>query len=276
MKALREIKTPIESLTDRFSIFLEYKDFKIIISLFLYVIEKLKKNKIVYCDSSTPIRWLINKIEQSYRIKLSPKTRFLAIKEIYIDREYTKFADFIPRASDVVVDVGSETGDYVLLCSKFYGVKKVYAFEPNKKSYETMIENISINSCNNVEAFMLGLSSSDGQGQHSFNGDSIFWETGKGTHTISVNKLDTLGLGIVNLLKVDVEGNEIEVLKGSIHTISKFKPRIIVETHSKSLMCGVIKLLEEINYKVKHRGRIVIGENGKEIVNLFFEYTDSI
>lgn len=269
-------KNLITSLRDKFSLFVSYKDLKIFTSLLLLMVEKLKGNNIIYCDSSEPIKWLINRVKKEYCIKVSAKTRFLAIKEVYIDREYTKFPDFVPNPSDVVIDVGAETGDYTILCSKYYGAEKVYAFEPNKTSYEVLINNITINECRNVKTFLLGLSSYDGVGHPYFNGDSVTWENGKRDISISVKKLDSLGLTKVNLLKVDVEGNEVEVLKGGKNIINKFKPKIIIETHSKTLEEQVIQLLDDMNYRIKHKGRVVIDEKGNKVVNLFFECFDFI
>lgn len=269
-------KNLIRSLKDKVALFKIYKDPKVFIVLLIYIVEKLKGNSIIYCDSSSTIKWLINRIERDYCIRLSPKTRFVAIKEVYIDREYTKFPDFIPKPSDVVIDVGAETGDYTILCSKFYRAAKVYAFEPNEISYEVLLKNITINECSNAKPFLLGLSSSDGLGTPHYNGDSITWNHEEGDVTISVKTLDSLGLTHLNLLKVDVEGNEVEVIRGGISTIKKFKPKIIVETHSKGLRDEVIKLLENMNYRIKHEGRTVFDEKGDEIANIFFEYFDFV
>jgi hypothetical protein len=43
--------------------------------------------------------------------------------------------------------------------------------------------------------------------------------------------LDSFNLEKVDILKIDVEGFECDVVEGAFNTISKHKPKIIIETH---------------------------------------------
>jgi FkbM family methyltransferase len=260
----------LAGLKDKIILFLSLKDMNILIVLPILGIERIKGDHIIYCDSSKLIRYIVRRVEREHGVLFSPKTRFIAVKELYIDREYTKFREFIPSTKDTIVDVGAETGDYTILCSKFYNVSQVLSFEPNNASYEVLIQNIELNKCHNVSAFMIGLSSVEAQQRAFFNGDSIIWTNNQDNYSLTVRKLDSFGLTSLSLLKIDVEGNEIEVIKGAIETIKKFRPRIIVETHSKVLKETVIDLLTGLDYSISHAGRSFINDSNDEVVNIFF------
>lgn len=256
-------------LLDRFKLFLEFGDLNIPIYFILNVIERVKNKNIIYCDSNTLIRLVVKRVEQKYGIFFSPKTRFLAVKEVYVDRIYTQYKDFTPKLGEVVVDAGSETGDYALICSKYYGASSVYVFEPNKDSFDVIKKNIKLNKCQNVKVFMVGISSVDAKQEVGFNGDTISWQDKGKDIVIEVRKLDSFHINSIDILKIDVEGNEIDAILGGIETIKRFKPRIIIETHSRELRVKVTAILGRVGYKVVHRGRVMFDDNGREITNLF-------
>ena len=108
-------------LLDRFKLFLEFGDLNIPIYFILNVIERVKNKNIIYCDSNTLIRLVVKRVEQKYGIFFSPKTRFLAVKEVYVDRIYTQYKDFTPKLGEVVVDAGSETGFEIVRLEGFNG-----------------------------------------------------------------------------------------------------------------------------------------------------------
>ena len=54
----------------------------------------------------------------------------------------------------------------------------------------------------------------------------------------------------IDLIKIDVEGMEMEVLEGSIKSLKKHKPQLFIET-IKSDKNMIIQFLEKLNYKIK-------------------------
>jgi FkbM family methyltransferase len=53
-----------------------------------------------------------------------------------------------------------------------------------------------------------------------------------------------------NIIKIDVEGAEVRVLRGAIKTLNRFKPMCIISTHSNELSVKCIKILEDLNYEI--------------------------
>src|SRR3989344_3001857 len=50
------------------------------------------------------------------------------------------------------------------------------------------------------------------------------------------------------LIKIDVEGSEISVIKGAINTLKRFKPIILIEIHKKDEYKYIKKILYKLNY----------------------------
>ena len=91
--------------------------------------------------------------------------------------------------------------------------------------------------------------------------DRISFEK-ENTYRVKATTLDSivrkLELKRVDLVKIDVEGAELEVLKGGIETIHRFHPKIIVEVHEWLGVKGnkIIQLLKKYGYKLTHEYRI--------------------
>jgi len=54
----------------------------------------------------------------------------------------------------------------------------------------------------------------------------------KRTITVELRTLDSFGFNNVGLIKVDTEGNELNILKGATETLKKQMPQLILEIHS--------------------------------------------
>jgi len=114
--------------------------------------------------------------------------------------------------NSVVVDVGANIGYYTLLAAKI--AKKVYAFEPDKEAFEILKKNVEGNHLKNVVLFNKAVGSENKKvgvvrNKNNF-GDS---RVVKG-NDIECVRLDEVIKEKVDLVKIDVQGYEIEVLEG--------------------------------------------------------------
>jgi FkbM family methyltransferase len=150
-----------------------------------------------------------------------------------------------------VVDVGAHIGNH----SIFFALhcERVFSFEPRSDSFALLCRNIVENGIKNVDAMRLALSARSsgdvcsGLISEGNTGATYFWYAGESRKFrfsgerknrlirdphpcyCPTKRLDDLNLGPVHFLKVDVEGMELEVLKGAEQTIQKWSPLIMVE-----------------------------------------------
>lgn len=185
--------------------------------------------------------------------------------EIYHNSPYDRF--FKPQKGDIVVDVGAHIGFYTLKAAKEVGCEgRVIAIEPEDKNYELLVKNIRINKYKNVTPVKLALSDFDGNAplflkarscSHSLIGKT--WITPiVGTTEVTVTTLDKLlqklGIERIDLLKINVEGAELSVLKGCKKFLYMRKiSKIVVTPHPpfKRESRRIKKYLERFDYRVE-------------------------
>lgn len=144
-------------------------------------------------------------------------------------QEFTRTAleTRLPK-SGVFYDIGANIGIFTLPAAHIVGAEgRVVAFEAAPANYNRLLENLELNNLTNVTTFGLGLSSENttatlyrptnrlGEGGHSLINTGV---PHGGVSTILLARLDDLvklwNLPTPNLVKIDVEGAEMDVLTG--------------------------------------------------------------
>jgi len=161
--------------------------------------------------------------------------------EIYLKDVYEKHYHLKP--GDIVFDVGSHIGIFTLKASKLVGTDGIaLAFEPEPQNFIFLQRNVALNNATNAQIFNTAVSSGNGILQlciHPTNtgGHSTQYATG-GHAQIPVPSvtLDYLiqefSIKNVDLLKLDVEGHELEVLRGAGRFLEICR-HIAMETHER-------------------------------------------
>lgn len=174
-----------------------------------------------------------------------------AFNDVFGDQVYIKDG-FVPERGDRVLDIGAQFGDYSAMCSKIYGVRSVHAFEPLKSNTYFIKQILSMNDIDNVHIHEIGLSNTERDEDISYDGDMLeFGVNGSKKQSIHMGVLDSFDLEC-DIVKIDVEGYEMEVLAGGLNTIKSNLPKIIIETHSAELKKSVLNLLKPLGYRVEH------------------------
>ena len=170
---------------------------------------------------------------------------------------------FKPKQEEIVVDVGAHLGMYSLEVAK--QVQKVIAIEANNEIFELLKKNIQKNELSNILPINIAVFDSVGSRFLNVFGDktgmgSIVLDSEDNTKKIQV-KTDTLDnilkeikIQKIDWIKIDVEGAEIEVLKGAKKTISSNKDhlKLIIETHNDKNKIKVEEMLKQdfsLNFK---------------------------
>jgi FkbM family methyltransferase len=157
---------------------------------------------------------------------------------------------------ELCLDIGANIGNHSVAFSKNF--KKVYAFEPNYPAFKLLQVNAML--AKNITTFSFGLSDKLQTKTAFFNpgnvgGSSVSGKRGEFSTTFHLKSLDeTLSktdIKNVSFIKIDVEGHELEVLKGARLTISKSSPIIAIEVLPDDLKNGSadsIEYLEKLGY----------------------------
>ena len=147
--------------------------------------------------------------------------------------------EYIPDNA-VICDIGSNIGNHTLYWALKRNARFIYAFEPIPSTYEILEKNIQLNYLQNVvTSYNFGLSNKEINASITlYNGSNIgatFIHQASDGH-LKLKTLDSLSLDKkIDLLKIDVEGHEIEALQGSIETIKLYKPSIFVESFGENI-----------------------------------------
>jgi FkbM family methyltransferase len=140
-----------------------------------------------------------------------------------------------------VVDIGSNIGYYALLEARLVGdTGKVIAIEPVAENSEQLSRNVQANGYHNICIHKVAIGDRNGivplyvskkSNWHSLHPVPSSTREIK----VHVSTLDSLlalqGLPTVDLVRMDLEGYEVAVLKGMEQTLENYSPRLLLELH---------------------------------------------
>lgn len=167
---------------------------------------------------------------------------------IYEKEQLTLLFDFLGTlkptvGQGTVIDIGANIGNHALYFSHRF--KQVVAFEPHPLTYRLLTFNTEC--VENITAIDQGLGEQAGsltltEDALNMGASSLVVEKGAGAEqtTIDIDTLDNAVADIrhIEMIKVDVEGFEINVLKGGVKTIEKHQPIIVLEQHASEFIDG--------------------------------------
>lgn len=139
----------------------------------------------------------------------------------------------------VFLDIGAHSGTYTISLAKY--CKTVHSFEPQRMTYYSLCGSVALSNAENVFCHNLGLGEETQTGQQTLNivsddggGSTIQPITNiKKTELITVKTLDSMNLEDIGFIKMDVEGNELSVLKGALNTLKQSNyPKILFESNT--------------------------------------------
>lgn len=155
-----------------------------------------------------------------------------------------------------VIDGGAFTGDSAIIFCKNYSFGKIHSFEPDKFNFIKLKENIAKYKMENVIPVKKGISSGEGKATLKIQGVASLISP-EGSEEIEITSIDKyvehsnpdINIG---LIKFDIEGSEFEGIVGSLNTIKKFKPILLISIYHTSKDFFEIKpLLESLNLGYK-------------------------
>ena len=165
--------------------------------------------------------------------------------------------------NNVFYDIGANVGVF----SIYAGLKnklKVYSFEPEPNSFAELTKAIELNNLD-ITPLLVGLGSTNKSGyfniknnQAGLSGHQISQKkNGKGNFILSVQSIDNLIKEKIilspNYVKIDVDGNEMEILRGMYDTLyGKELKSILVEIDDENNIKPINDYLNNFGFKVNN------------------------
>ncbi len=154
------------------------------------------------------------------------------------------------RPGDRVVDVGANIGNHTL----FWAVHckaAVDAFEPNPAALEYLRTNVELSDATAVTVHSQALGAAAGTASvlQAADGNLGACKLKTGNGPISVARLDDVVVGPVRLIKIDVEGLEVDVLAGATAVLERDLPFVIAECSSDAALRAVDEILTRYGYR---------------------------
>ncbi len=150
-----------------------------------------------------------------------------------------------------VLDIGANIG--VIAQALEHEGFTVEAFEPQAEVFELLKMNfkgIAHNVAVGEKARTTVMPRLDYTEVNNFGGISCGTSSkSRGSVQIPVHKLDDYKYGNVGLIKIDVEGYEELVLRGTVETIARCKPILYLEDNREDKRAGLHQILTELGYK---------------------------
>jgi len=187
--------------------------------------------------------------------------------DIYMGGSLQKYGEFsvgelelfaqVVRPGELVIEVGANIGAHTVELSRLVGPGgEVHAFEPQRIVFQALCANLALNQCTNVyarqaavgdHAGTISVPALDPSIRNNFGGVSL--RNVDSGESVPLVALDSLGLPACRLLKVDVEGMEVEVLKGGEQLIWKHRPIMYLESDRADRSEELLTLVDRLGYK---------------------------
>ena len=179
-----------------------------------------------------------------------------------VEQAVSEAAECILRPGDIAFDLGANLGYTSLHFADLVGPQgKVFAFEPDPELADRLDRVRDLNSLPQLIVRREAVSHECGQahfivGEESYLGrlaDSSKVSTSDHLITVNTTSVDRIvideSIPRVALVKIDVEGGELDVLRGMTETLRRYKPTLLVEFHSAELEKHGISFLRGYNYQ---------------------------
>lgn len=177
------------------------------------------------------------------------------------------------REGTVMFDIGANVGLYSLYAARCAGKVQVYSFEPHKINFATLVENVSLNGLEgSVNPVSIPLGNASGTSHMNYNSTESGTSMSQLGHAmlpderefkpklkelvyaLSLDDLMATGsLPAPDMIKVDVDGNEIQILEGMKRLLASEKcPTSFQVEINTGRRKEVMAIMEGCGYRLDH------------------------
>lgn len=215
------------------------------LNLFLYLLRK-KNNSIIYMNGPNGAIFIA-----------APNFDY-TIWHNFIDYDNKVFEEIKKIKFNRFIDIGANVGKYSIILKKAYPDISILAFEPVLRNRKLFKQNCELNNIditikdvalsNKVGTQNMFLGNEGDEGAH-----SLVEDRHGGSIEVTTDILDNYSKYFSNktLVKIDVEGAEMDVLRGGLSVIKRFTPTILFECHTDKELNEITELLTPFNYNIR-------------------------
>ena len=187
----------------------------------------------------------------------------------------------------IVIDIGSNYGNFIDLVINNLNIKKIYAFEPSTVCFNYLKENYSMN---NIKIINIALSNlkkrkkffeSEILSQSSlYNRKNKFIGKikNKSIYYVQTNTLDSFykknkSDEIYDLVKIDAEGEDFKIINGMKFLLKNFKVKLLkieIENYKKNSLKNIILFMGKFNYKLISISKTKYSSNRLYVLDVYF------
>ncbi len=194
-------------------------------------------------------RWIVGSLNHG---------AWLGTYERYETKKFTKEVRTLSNNA-VIYDLGAHVGYYSLIAASINSKLNIHAFEPSKINNHFLTKHIKLNSisCISLHECAVGNENKEVNFDLGYSSTTGHITTAIGTTAIRLKQISIdeevaqKRLPPPSLIKMDIEGAEYEALLGMKKTISQFKPKIFLSTHSTELHYNCSQLLDSLGYQIE-------------------------
>lgn len=200
--------------------------------------------------------------------------------DVYVGRSLDLYGEFaegevkifrqLVRPGATVLDIGANIGAHTVALATIVGPKgRVLAIEPQRVIHQLLAANVALNGLQNVATYQVALGSAAGRvrvppldytTENNFGGLSLE-NIGEGEE-VPLLRVDDLNLATCQFAKIDVEGMELDALKGMSALIRRNRPAMYVENDRPNRSAPLIAHLLGLDYRLYfHSSRVFNPEN---------------
>ena len=175
----------------------------------------------------------------------------------YSNGEVTLFRQLI-TAGSIVLNIGANIGHHTLFLAHTVGSGgTILAFEPQRILFQMLCANMALNGVMNSFCYNTAVGALAGTltvpfldygVENNFGGLSLSPNDSRPGEQTGVLMVDSFNMPQCHFMKIDVEGMELDVLKGASETLKRCRPIIYVENDRKENSEALIEHLQSMGY----------------------------
>jgi FkbM family methyltransferase len=166
----------------------------------------------------------------------------------YSEAEVSLMRHFL-REGSTVIDVGANIGDLTVPLARAVGeTGRVYAIESHPEVFNVLCANLALNALRNTRPINAFVATSDevDTGSRVWGKFAYVGETWDPRYLA----LDSLDLAACDLIKVDVDGKELEVLRSGEMHIERFRPVLYFENDARESSAELLSyVIDKLGYR---------------------------